>query len=56
MGKHLNEEHYDGIGDQIVQAKRGVWSGLSEEGEKKFKTKMDQMMTSLTNQLILGAI
>ena len=48
LGKHLNEEQ-DGTEDQVTYGEQVIQYGLNEEGEKKFKLEMDQVMTGLTN-------
>lgn len=48
MGKHLNEEQ-DGTEDQVTYGEQVIQYSLNEEGEKKFKLEMDQVMTGLTN-------
>lgn len=47
MGKHLSEGLQDGVED--VYGEQVIQYGLNEEGEKKFKLEMDQVMTSLTD-------
>ena len=49
LGKHLSEGLQDGVEDQVVYGEQVIQYGLNEEGEKKFKLEMDQVMTSLTD-------
>ena len=49
MGKHLSEGPQDGTKDQAVYGEQAIQCGLNEEGEKKLKLEMDQVMISLTN-------
>ena len=49
MGNHLSEGLQDGVEDQVVYGEQVIQYGLNEEGEKKFKLEMDQVMTSLTD-------
>ena len=53
MGKHRDEGQQDGTEDQVTHGEQVIQYGLNEEGEKKFKLEMDQVMTGSTNEFTL---